>query len=197
MPSISKPAFLKILQSSFTYSLSAKITCAFKVKLELKLPTGSSFMSPLSKTNFPGTISINVLSSGISMSFTWIIAEVTSFVDIPAYLSFVSFTIVFWTIVTYLPGIVVYAEFIFKFNSSSASLTVFDIAITSSSGLMIFPFLIPLHLQSVLQVTSIWLKLFTLPTTVLTRDVPISTPTMISPNCQGYSSIFQIKFFSL
>jgi len=106
IPSISIPAFLRTLVNCFTYSLSANITCPFTVNDELRLPTGSSIILPLSNINWFAIISIKTWFSGISISLTCIIADVTSLVDIPAYLSFASFTILFCTIVTYLPGIV-------------------------------------------------------------------------------------------
>ena len=181
IPSISNPAFLNIDVNFLTYSLWAKIICAFIVKLELILPTGSVTTVPFSNTILSNTISTKACDSGTSMSFIWLIAPWTSFIDIPEYLSFTSLTMLFWTIVTYLPGIVTYAEFIFKFVSSSASLIVFAMLKLISSSFIIFPFFSPLHLYDVLLIVSICPKLFTSPTTVQTLVVPISIPTMISP----------------
>ena len=87
----------------------------------------------------------------------------------------------FCTIVTYFPGIVTYAEFIFKFVSSSASFIVFAKLKLISSSFIILPFFSQLHLNDVLHIVSICSKLFTSPTTVATFVVPISTPTIISP----------------
>ena len=89
------------------YSLSAKTICAFNVNELLKFPIGSSVIFPLSKINLSGTMSIKDWFSGISISLTCIKANCTSFDDIPAYLSFTSFVILFWTTVTYFPGIVI------------------------------------------------------------------------------------------
>ena len=126
-------------------------------------------------------MSIIVFPSGTSISFTWVIALWTSLSEIPAYLSLTSLTILFWTIVTYLPGIVVYAELILMLASSSASWIVFTKLNVTSSSLIILPFFIPLHLHEVLHIVSICPKLFTSPSTVHTFDVPISIPTIISP----------------
>ena len=95
------------LVTSFIYSFSARIICAVNVKWPLNFPTGSSTALPSSNINLSGTISISTLSSGISISLTCIIAEATSFTEMPASLSFASFTILFCTIVTCSPGIVV------------------------------------------------------------------------------------------
>jgi len=128
------------------------------------------------------------------MSFTCIIAVCTSLIDIPEYLSFTSLVILFCTIVTYLPGIVTYAELIFKFVSSSASLIVFAKLKITSSSFIIFPFFSPLHLYEVLAIISICPKLFTSPTTVQTLLVPMSTPTMISPIAKLIPPFFWYKF---
>ena len=105
-PSISKSTFLKIEAICLIYSLPAKITCAFNVKLPLKFPIGSVTTFPFSRINWFSTISIICLPSGTSISFTCIMLEVTSFAEIPAYLSLASFNTLFCTIVTYFPGIV-------------------------------------------------------------------------------------------
>ena len=145
------------------------------------MPTGSATIFPLSSIISDGTISIIVFPSGISISLACTIALWTSFNDIPANLSFSSFNMLFWTIVTSFPGIVTYAEFILNSASSSASFIVFATLKLTSSSLIILPFFIPLHLQDVLHSVSICPKLLTSPTTVQTLDVPISIPTMISP----------------
>ena len=194
IPSISSPAFLNILFSCLTYSLSAKMICALIVNLELKLPTGSVTIVPLSSITLSGTMSISVLFSGISMSFTCIMAFCTSLIDIPAYLSFASFVILFCTIVTYFPGIVTYAEFIFKLVSSSASFIVFDKLRLISSSFIILPFFNPLHLYDVLHIVSICSKLLTSPTTVAIFVVPMSTPTIISPIAKLIPPSFFINF---
>ena len=181
IPSISNPAFLNIELNFLTYSLSANIICALIVKLELKLPTGSATTVPLSNVILSRTISTKTSPSGTSMSFICAIAPCTSFVVIPANLSLASLEILFCTIVMYLPGIVTYAELIFRFVSSSASLIVFATLKLISSSLIILPFFRPLHLHDVLLIVSICPKLLTSPTTVQTLVVPISIPTMISP----------------
>ena len=181
IPSISIPTRLNMVDNCLTYSLSAKIICAFNVKFELKFPTGSVTTFPLSSTICDGTMSIIVFPSGISMSLACIIALWTSFNAIPANLSFNSFTMLFWTIVTYFPGIVTYAELILKSASSSASFIVFAMLKLISSSLIILPFFKPEHFSDVLHIVSICPKLFTSPTTVQTLDVPISIPIMISP----------------
>ena len=106
IPSISNPAFLNMLFNCLTYSLSANIICALIVKLELKFPTGSVTTVPLSNITLSGTMSIKVFPSGISISFTCIIAFCTSLIEIPAYLSLASLVMLFCTIVTYFTGIV-------------------------------------------------------------------------------------------
>ena len=145
-PSTSIPAFLNIDDICLTYSLSANIIWAFKVKLELKLPTGSSVVFPVSKINLSGTISIETFPSGISISLTCIIAVCTSLNDIPEYLSLASFVILFCTIVVYLPGIVTYAEFTLNPDSSSILSNTFTKLFETSSSLIIFVFLITVHL---------------------------------------------------
>ena len=50
IPSISIPAFLKILDNCRMYSFSANITCALTVNDDARLPTGSDTTFPLSKT---------------------------------------------------------------------------------------------------------------------------------------------------
>lgn len=137
-------------------------------------------------------MSIKILSSGMSISFICIIADVTSLLEIPAYLSFASFKILFCTIVTYLPGIVTYAECIFKFAISSTSEIVFEIALEISSSSVIFDFFIPKHLHSLVAIISTWLKLFTSPTTTFTLEVPKSMPTIISPIAKTNSSIYYV-----
>ena len=89
------------------------------------------------------------------MSLTCIILAETSFIDIPAYLSFASFNILFWTIVTYFPGIVMYVELIVKLASISAFFINFVTARTISSSSIIFPFFIPLHFWLSVYITSI------------------------------------------
>ena len=64
--------------------------------------------------NFSATISIIVLFSGTSISFACIIADDTSFADIPEYLSYTTFVTLLCTIVTTFPCIVIYAEYIIK-----------------------------------------------------------------------------------
>ena len=155
IPSISKSAFLKILCICLIYSLFARTICAFNVNDAQKLPIGSEIVFPSSNMNFSATISIIVLFSGTSISFACIIADDTSFADIPAYLSFTSFVTLFCTIVTSFPCIVIYAEFIFKSESVSASSIVFTIVLITSSSFIIFPFLIPLHILLALQIVSI------------------------------------------
>ena len=95
IPSNSTPAFFKIEFIFFIYSLSTNIICACIVKLELRQPTGSCTSSPLSNIKLSVTISIIALPSGISISLICIILVLTSFTDIPAYLSFTSFIILF------------------------------------------------------------------------------------------------------
>jgi len=197
IPSISSPAFLNIDVSCLTKSFSANITCASIVKLALKFPTGSATTVPFSNVILSGTMSINVFPSGISISFTWIIAFCTSLTDIPEYLSFTSFVMLFCTIVTCFPGIVTYAEFIFKFVSSSASFIVLARLSVISSSFIIFPFFSPLHLYDVLLIISIWPKLLTSPTTVATFVVPMSTPTIISPIAKLIPPFFCFNFHNV
>ena len=129
--------------------------CAFSINVELKAPTGSSITFPSSNVKSFVTISIICFPSGTSISLACISALDTSLEDIPEYLSLASFVTLFCTIVTYFPGIVMYAEFIFMFISFSASCTTLDIESAKLFSSTIFPFCMPLLFLLVLQITSI------------------------------------------
>ena len=74
-----------------------------------------------------------------------------------------------------------YVELIVRLASISAFFINFVTARTISSSSIIFPFLMPLHFWLSVYITSIWLKLLTSPITILTFEVPMSIPTIISP----------------